>query len=96
MSLKAATSSSLSVPVNDLPPDSVVFGESFAMQVVREKIERLAGADIPVLVQGETGTGKEELVGVEVRSPGGLARLESIGNLFPLSEMFFSCSARQP
>ena len=59
MSLKAATGSSLSVPVNDLPPDSVIFGGSFAMQVVREKIERLAGADIPVLIQGESGTGKE-------------------------------------
>lgn len=59
MALKAATSSSLSVPVNDLPPDSVIFGESFAMQAVREKIERLAGADIPVLVEGESGTGKE-------------------------------------
>ena len=81
MSLKAATSSSLSVPVNDLPPDSVVFGESFAMQVVREIVNRYR---------------PWPLVGVEVRSPGGLARLESIGNLFPLSEMFFSCSARQP
>ncbi len=59
MSLKAATSSSLLVPVNDLPPDSVIFGESLAMQVVREKIERSAGADIPVLIQGESGTGKE-------------------------------------
>ena len=59
MSLKAATSSSLAVPVNDLPPDSVIFGESLIMQVVREKIERLAGADVPVLIQGESGTGKE-------------------------------------
>ena len=34
MSLKTTTSHSLSVPVNDLPPDRVIFGESFAMQVV--------------------------------------------------------------
>ncbi len=59
MSLKTTTSHSLSVPVNDLPPDRVIFGESFVMQVVREKIEKLAGANIPVLIQGESGTGKE-------------------------------------
>ncbi len=29
------------------------------MQAVRQKIERVAGANIPVLIQGESGTGKE-------------------------------------
>ena len=36
-----------------------LFGQSDAMQVVYQFIERAAKSDIPVLVQGETGTGKE-------------------------------------
>lgn len=31
------------------------------MQIVRNKVEKLAGADVPVLIQGESGTGKEVL-----------------------------------
>lgn len=36
-----------------------LLGVSPAMQVVYEKIRRVAGASVPVLIQGETGTGKE-------------------------------------
>ena len=36
-----------------------LFGQSDAMQMVYQFIERAAKSDIPVLVQGETGTGKE-------------------------------------
>lgn len=36
-----------------------LLGISPAMQVVYEKIRRVAGASVPVLIQGETGTGKE-------------------------------------
>ena len=36
-----------------------MFGQSDAMQMVYHLIERAAKSDIPVLVQGETGTGKE-------------------------------------
>ncbi len=45
----------------DLPPEAVIFGRSEAMREVRRKIERLANANIPVLIQGESGTGKEIL-----------------------------------
>src|SRR5208282_3517936 len=45
----------------DLPPDSVVFGRSRAMEVVRLKIRKVAGTNVPVLIQGESGTGKEVL-----------------------------------
>ena len=51
--------SQLSVGDNGLPPESVIFGRSLAMQEVRRKIGRLASANVPVLVQGESGTGKE-------------------------------------
>lgn len=42
-----------------VPPDEVVFGQSEAMRIVRQKLEKVAGANIPVLLQGESGTGKE-------------------------------------
>ena len=42
-----------------LPPDDVIFGRSAAMRPVRDRIERVAQANIPVLIRGESGTGKE-------------------------------------
>jgi two-component system, NtrC family, response regulator AtoC len=47
--------------VEDLPPEEVIFGSSPAMLDIRRNVERAASADIPVLLQGETGTGKEVL-----------------------------------
>lgn len=50
------------IDANDsLPPFSVIFGNSKAMQAVREKMERLSGTNVPVLIHGESGTGKEVL-----------------------------------
>ncbi len=45
----------------DVPPATAVFGRSAAMQLVRQKVEKVAGTNIPVLIQGESGTGKEIL-----------------------------------
>jgi len=45
----------------NVPPEEVIFGSSQAMVNIRRTIERAASADIPVLFQGETGTGKEVL-----------------------------------
>ena len=39
--------------------DDELVGESQALQSVREDIERLASLDVPVLLRGATGTGKE-------------------------------------
>ncbi len=49
----------VSVNLGEMPPDEVIFGVSPQMQLVRQKIERVACADIPILIQGESGTGKE-------------------------------------
>jgi two-component system, NtrC family, response regulator AtoC len=46
---------------NALPPDEVVFGRSAVMQEVRQKVLKVAGTDVPVLLQGDGGTGKEVL-----------------------------------
>lgn len=43
----------------ELPPEAVIFGSSPQMQEVRARLERLAQTDIPVLISGPSGTGKE-------------------------------------
>jgi two-component system response regulator AtoC len=44
-----------------LLPDEVLFGNSPRMAEVRQKAEKISGANIPVLICGEGGTGKESL-----------------------------------
>jgi two-component system, NtrC family, response regulator AtoC len=44
-----------------LPPDEVLFGISPRMAEVRQRAEKISGANIPVLLCGEGGTGKESL-----------------------------------
>ena len=44
---------------NDLPPIDLIFGSSAPLQDLRRRIERVATANVPVLIQGESGTGKE-------------------------------------
>jgi two-component system response regulator AtoC len=47
------------VDVRDLPPMDVIFGQTSTMTSVREKLERIAVTTVPVLLQGESGTGKD-------------------------------------
>ncbi|HZQ91906.1 MAG TPA: sigma-54 dependent transcriptional regulator [Terriglobales bacterium] len=42
-----------------LPPMAVVFGNTAEMLAIRERVKRLASANVPVLIQGESGTGKD-------------------------------------
>jgi two-component system response regulator AtoC len=46
-------------PLGEMPPDAIVFGRTEAMQSVRDRLTKLAGANVPVLIQGESGTGKD-------------------------------------
>ena len=39
-------------------PEALVFGQSEPMRAVRQKVEKVAGANVPVLIRGESGTGK--------------------------------------
>jgi two-component system response regulator AtoC len=51
-------------------PDALVFGHSEVMRSVRQKVEKVAGANVPVLIQGESGTGKEVIARlIHARSP---------------------------
>ncbi len=44
-----------------LPPEDVMFGRSAALVSVLKKVKKVAGSDVPVLLEGERGTGKELL-----------------------------------
>jgi len=51
--------SSLVQSVGEVPPESVVFGHSEAMQALHARLQKVAAANVPVLIQGESGTGKD-------------------------------------
>jgi two-component system, NtrC family, response regulator AtoC len=44
-----------------LPPEAVIYGNSLAMRLVQHKVEKAASANVPVLLEGESGTGKDVL-----------------------------------
>ena len=41
-----------------LPPVHIIFGSAAVMQTVRQKVEKVASSGVPILIQGESGTGK--------------------------------------
>ena len=59
MTCTATPTSGLLEPLSDLPPEDVIFGNSAGMGKIRQKLEKAAGANIAVLLRGQSGTGKE-------------------------------------
>src|ERR1700728_279821 len=51
--------SSLIQPLGEMPPEDVIFGGTEVMRGLRERMAKIAGANVPVLIQGESGTGKD-------------------------------------
>ena len=47
--------------LSDLPPDSVIFGKSVPMLGLEAKMRRVLTANLPIVLQGESGTGKSTL-----------------------------------
>jgi two-component system response regulator AtoC len=41
-----------------LPPANLIFGRSASMQKARQKIDKVAQSGVPILIQGDSGTGK--------------------------------------
>jgi two-component system, NtrC family, response regulator AtoC len=50
---------SLVQPLGAFPPDHVVFGKTEAMQALRSRMDKVASANVPVLIHGQSGTGKD-------------------------------------
>src|SRR5215467_9545077 len=46
-------------PLGEMPPEAIIFGRTESMKAVRDRLTKLAGANVPVLIQGESGTGKD-------------------------------------
>lgn len=59
MAVPGTLSSGFMRNLGTLPPESVIFGRSQAMQAVRQRVDRIAAANVPVLIEGESGTGKD-------------------------------------
>src|SRR5271166_3739587 len=59
MSMVVKSSLEGTVTAQGLPPESVIFGQTAAMREVRQKLERVAGANLSILITGESGTGKD-------------------------------------
>src|ERR1700693_1410643 len=50
---------SLATSLGEFPPETVIFGRSEVMQSLRDRMDKVASANVPVLIQGESGTGKD-------------------------------------
>src|SRR6201984_2662631 len=60
----------LAQPLGEMPPDAIIFGRTEGMNAVRDRLTKLAGANVPVLIQGESGTGKDIIARmIHVASP---------------------------
>ena len=51
--------SPLAQTLGEVPPDDIIFGHSEVMQAVRSRLGKVAAANVPVLITGESGTGKD-------------------------------------
>jgi two-component system response regulator AtoC len=49
----------LAQSLGEVPPDNIIFGHSEVMQSVRLRLGKVAAANVPVLITGESGTGKD-------------------------------------
>ena len=58
-SMTSSSVNTLVQPLGEMPPEAIVFGRTEAMRAVRDRLTKLAGANVPVLIQGESGTGKD-------------------------------------
>jgi transcriptional regulator with PAS, ATPase and Fis domain len=58
MTTKTSSKSISGDRTSHFPPASIIFGHSTTMQSVRQKIDKAASSGVPILIQGDNGTGK--------------------------------------
>src|ERR1700730_437928 len=58
MAVSGVASAKAVAKPNILPSEEVIFGRSAAMQPIRQMVNKVLATDLPVLIQGENGTGK--------------------------------------
>jgi two-component system response regulator AtoC len=51
--------SALAQAIGEVPPEDIIFGHTEIMQAVRSRLAKIAAANVPVLIHGESGTGKD-------------------------------------
>src|ERR1700686_3335484 len=54
----AVSGSGMSDRTSFLPPAAIIFGSSTVMQAIQQKVEKVASSGVPILIQGDNGTGK--------------------------------------
>ena len=57
--MSIATTTMPAIQKNGLPPELVIFGRTANMLAIQQKLEKVATANVPILIEGESGTGKE-------------------------------------
>src|SRR2546429_3504905 len=58
MAVSDHTNGGLASRAGGLPPEEIIFGRSPAMTSIRQKVQKVLATDVPILIQGENGTGK--------------------------------------
>jgi len=70
MATPSLTPAAAQLSRSSLPPEEIIFGSSPQMIAIRERVEKIAAANVPVLLEGESGIGKDVLARyLHVRSP---------------------------
>lgn len=70
MTAQGATRQKMTETAHQMPPEEVLFGVSPAMAEVRQKALKICAMNVPVLLTGDGGTGKEALARwIHERSP---------------------------
>lgn len=58
MAVSGVASAKAIPKASPLPSEEIIFGRSAAMQPIRQMVAKILRTDLPVLIQGENGTGK--------------------------------------
>src|SRR5204862_3039039 len=58
MGVSGRTKGGVAPGAGGLAPEEIMLGRSAAMISIRQKVQKVLATDVPILIQGENGTGK--------------------------------------